>query len=124
MEQLLNPATLIFLIPIVAIIGSFIVKLRKMEIEREHSESVGHEEYVALRNEVISLRQRMENVETIVAGDEPDIELQNFNTRRTRICGEQGFRKRPFAQYAALIFLGSALVEAIKAINQIPNCRK
>ena len=72
MEQLLNPATLIFLIPIVAIVGGFIVKLRKMEIEREHSESVGHEEYVALRNEVMSLRQRMENVEAIVAGDETE----------------------------------------------------
>ncbi len=72
MEQLLDPATLVFLIPIVAIVGGFIIKLRKMEIEREHSDSVGHDEYVALRNEIISLRQRMENVEAIVTGDEPE----------------------------------------------------
>lgn len=73
MEQLLNPGTLIFLIPIVAIIGGFIVKLRKMELDREHSAGVGHEEYMALRDEIMSLRQRMENVEAIIAGDEPDM---------------------------------------------------
>lgn len=72
MEQLLNPATLVFLIPIVAIVGGFIVKLRKMEIEREHSEGVSHQEYAALRDEIMALRRRMENVEAIVAADESD----------------------------------------------------
>ena len=86
MEQLLDPGTLIFLIPIVAIIGGFIVKLRKMELDRERNASMGHEEYQALRDEIISLRQRMENVEAIIAGDEPSNttpDSTTFNERET-----------------------------------------
>lgn len=80
MEQLLDPGTLIFLIPIVAIIGAFVVKLRKMELEREHSADVGFEEYSAMKDEILSLRQRMENVEAIIAGDEPGMKSESTSS--------------------------------------------
>lgn len=70
MEQLLLPGTLIFLIPIVAIIGSFVVKLRKMELER--GDSVNDELLRSVQRELISLKRRMENVEAIVTGEESD----------------------------------------------------
>lgn len=70
MEQLLNPGTLIFLIPIVAIIGGFIVKLRKMELDR--TDGANDEMLRSVQRELISLKRRMENIEAIVAGDEPD----------------------------------------------------
>lgn len=74
MHELLNPGTLIFLIPLAAIIGSFIVKLRKMEIER--SGGVNHDELRALRDEIVSLRRRMEHVEAIVASDESELKSE------------------------------------------------
>lgn len=70
MEQLLDPGTLIFLIPLAAIIGAFVVKLRKMEIER--TDGVNDEMLRSVQREIISLKRRMENIEAIVAGDEPE----------------------------------------------------
>jgi len=67
MEQLLNPAVLAMLIPIVAIVGAFWVKIRKMEMQRNGGRA--SEEIEALHDEVLSLRRRMENVEAIVAAD-------------------------------------------------------
>ncbi|HKI44740.1 MAG TPA: hypothetical protein VKA08_05315 [Balneolales bacterium] len=74
MEQLLNPGTLIFLIPLAAIIGAFVVKLRKMEIQR--TDGANDEVLRSVQRELISLKRRMENIETIVAGDEPEKRTQ------------------------------------------------
>jgi len=70
MEQLLNPGTLIFLIPIVAIVGGFIVKLRKMELER--GDGVNDEVLRSVQREIIQLKRRMENIETIVTSEESE----------------------------------------------------
>lgn len=77
MEQLLNPGTLIFLIPIVAIIGSFIVKLRKMELER--GDGVNDEVLRSVQREIIQLKRRMENIETIITSEEPENKTVNSN---------------------------------------------
>jgi hypothetical protein len=87
MEQLLDPATLALLIPIVAIVYAFVVKLRKLEIERE--KSVGNEQIQALHKEVLSLRRRMENVEAIVAEDELKISLDDV-TKESENSREAG----------------------------------
>jgi hypothetical protein len=75
MEQLLNPAVMAMLIPIVAIVGGFVYKLRKMEIERNGG--MNYEEVQAMHDEILSLRRRMENVEAIIASDSdnPKIDL-------------------------------------------------
>ena len=70
MEQLLNPGTLIFLIPLAAIIGAFVVKLRKMELER--TDGANDEIMRSVQREIIALKRRMENIEAIVADDEPE----------------------------------------------------
>jgi len=81
MEQLLNPGTLSMLIPIVAIIGAFVVKIKKMEMQRNSVDD--YEELQALRDEVISLRRRMEHVEAIVTTDEhePRIDIDDVTDR-------------------------------------------
>lgn len=77
MEQLLNPATLVLLIPIVAIVGGIIVKLRKMELQ--HSGTKGNEDVHNLQKEVASLRRRIEHLEAIAASDEPDTTTFSIN---------------------------------------------
>ncbi len=78
MEQLLDPGTLIFLIPLAAIIGGFVVKLRKMELER--TDGANDEVMRSVQREIIALKRRMENIEAIVAGDEP--EAKTFTSNR------------------------------------------
>lgn len=75
MEQLLNPGTLAMLIPIVAIIGSFVYKIKRMEIERNSGALV--DEIEALHDEVLSLRRRMENVEAIVSTEDSRIDIDD-----------------------------------------------
>lgn len=70
MERLLDPGTLIFLIPLTAIIGAFVVKLRRMEIDRSYGAS--DEVLRNVQRELIALKRRMENIEAIVTGDEQD----------------------------------------------------
>lgn len=70
MAQLLDPGTLVLLIPIVAIVGGIIIKLRKMELQ--HSGTKGNEDVQNLQKEVASLRRRIEHLEAIAASDEPD----------------------------------------------------
>jgi cell division protein FtsB len=75
----MNPGTLALLIPILAILGSFIVsimKLRERQI-RAASESDSHNE--SLHKEVNALRDRVEILERLVTDDSYDLKQKINN---------------------------------------------
>ncbi|PKQ68274.1 Phage shock protein B [Raineya orbicola] len=73
----LNPAiitsVLVFSIPLVAIIGGYYVKLRRMELEKGGVSEKDRKNIDFLLQENERLRQRVENLEQIITSIEPDL---------------------------------------------------
>ncbi|GGP43350.1 hypothetical protein GCM10009347_08720 [Shewanella algicola] len=75
----MNPATLALLIPIIAIIGSFIVSIMKLKERQRLAANQQENNNKSLHDEISSLRQRIEVLERVITEDAYDLKQKINN---------------------------------------------
>ncbi|GGB73213.1 MULTISPECIES: hypothetical protein [Shewanella] len=75
----MNPATLALLIPIIAIIGSFIVSIMKLKERQSIAANEQANNNKSLHDEISSLRQRIEVLERVITEDSYDLKQKINN---------------------------------------------
>ncbi|KVX01426.1 hypothetical protein [Shewanella frigidimarina] len=75
----MNPPTLALLIPILAILGSFIVTIMKLKQRQSHTTAEQATNNKALHDEINALRQRIEVLERVVTDDAYDLKQKINN---------------------------------------------
>ena len=75
----MNPATLALLIPIIAIIGSFIVSIMKLKERQNLAANEQQNNNKSLHDEISSLRQRIEVLERVITEDAYDLKQKINN---------------------------------------------
>ncbi|WP_434926045.1 hypothetical protein ACRWQL_01790 [Shewanella sp. HL-SH4] len=75
----MNPATLALLIPILAILGSFIVSIMKLREQQIRAASENDSHNKSLQKEVSALRDRVEILERLVTDDSYDLKQKINN---------------------------------------------
>ncbi|MCL1142523.1 hypothetical protein [Shewanella gaetbuli] len=69
----MNPATLALLIPILAIVGGFIISIMKLRDSQGKAQAEYDKHTQVLQKELDGLRQRVETLERLVTDDAYDI---------------------------------------------------
>ncbi|MGI2176488.1 hypothetical protein [Shewanella ulleungensis] len=75
----MNPATMALLIPIIAIIGSFIVSIMKLKERQNLAANEQVNSNKSLHDEINALRQRIEILERLVTDDSYDLKQKINN---------------------------------------------
>lgn len=75
----MNPATMALLIPIIAIIGSFIVSIMKLKERQNLAANEQVNSNKSLHDEINALRQRIEILESLVTDDSYDLKQKINN---------------------------------------------
>ncbi|GGP72655.1 hypothetical protein [Shewanella ulleungensis] len=75
----MNPATMALLIPIIAIIGSFIVSIMKLKERQNLATNEQVNSNKSLHDEINALRQRIEILESLVTDDSYDLKQKINN---------------------------------------------
>ncbi|MGX9461910.1 hypothetical protein ACWXWU_11835 [Shewanella sp. A14] len=75
----MNPATMALLIPILAILGSFIVSIMKLRERQTRATTEQATNNKALHDEIASLRQRIEVLERVVTEEAYDLKQKINN---------------------------------------------